>query len=178
MPSANKRSKVRRIRADDGQALREIRLAALKSDPSAFGSSLRRELAFDDALWETRARLAADGPMVGTFVVDNSETVSLCGLVTILGPKHEATPTCENAELVSMWIHPAARRQGLGLLLVETAIHFSRSIQAKAIELSVTHDNQAAYALYLRSGFVRIQGKLEENHPSLEERRLRLRLNP
>ncbi len=177
MPSANKRCKVRRIRADEGPALRAIRLAALADSPSAFGSSLERELAFDDALWETRAWQAAHGSRAGTFVVDGDREVAWCGLVTILGPGHEATPTTENAELVSMWIHPSARRKGIAVALLETAIEFSRTIHAKAIELSVTHDNAAAKALYVRCGFASVQGQLAENHPCIEEVRLRLHLD-
>ncbi len=45
---------VRRIGADEWSAFREVRLAALAESPAAFGSTLEREIAFDDDVWQER----------------------------------------------------------------------------------------------------------------------------
>src|SRR5262245_31242987 len=46
--------KIRRIRADEGLALRTLRLAALADSPMAYGSTFAREDAYPDAVWHER----------------------------------------------------------------------------------------------------------------------------
>src|SRR5262249_59106486 len=53
--------KVRRIRADEGLALRALRLRALADAPTAFGSTLAREEAFPADGWHERAAGGAAG---------------------------------------------------------------------------------------------------------------------
>ena len=57
--------KIRRIRADEGLALRALRLAALADSPMAYGSTFAREHAYPDALWHERAAAGAAGGNVG-----------------------------------------------------------------------------------------------------------------
>jgi ribosomal protein S18 acetylase RimI-like enzyme len=166
----------RRIRADEAQALRAIRLRALADSPAAFGSSLERERGFDDALWSARASESSAGTRAATFVAEDDEAadVEWLGLVTVLGIGHEAVGGREAAELVSMWIAPVARGQGLGARLVQAAVDFAIACQAPAIELSVTRGNDAALGLYQAHGFVLCADTgLPEDHACRDELRLR-----
>jgi ribosomal protein S18 acetylase RimI-like enzyme len=169
--------KLRRIRAGEGPALREIRLRALAESPSAFGSTLAREQAFDEALWANRAEESSRGSVATTFVVEDARG-SWQGLVTVLGPTHEAAddPTC--ATLVSMWIAPEARRQGLAKKLVQAAVEFATSIGAPTLRLAVTRSSTAARQLYETFGFEPAREEsYEESHPCHGEIQMTLPLS-
>lgn len=156
--------------------LRDIRLRALRDSPGAFSSTLERELAYSDDLWASRASLASAGDKAATFVAE-SGAQSWLGLVTILGVDHEAASGSGAAELVSMWIAPEARRQGLGEKLVQAALHFALDSGAPAVELSVTRGNEAASRLYLRLGFSETNAtSLPVDHACSDELRLRIPL--
>jgi len=47
---------VRATTLDDWQAMRDIRLQALRDAPDAFGSTYAREIAFEPAEWHRRAQ--------------------------------------------------------------------------------------------------------------------------
>ena len=169
-------TRVRRIHADEGALLREIRLRALRDSPSAFSSTLDRELAYEDELWASRASTASSGDKAATFVAE-SGTQDWLGLVTILGADHEAASGSGSAELVSMWIAPEARRLGLGEKLVQAALQFARGCNVPAMELSVTRGNESAMRLYLRLGFcLTSAASLPAHHACSDELRLRIPL--
>ena len=53
-------ARVRQIRADEGPRLRALRLRALADSPWAFGSTLAREAAFLDDVWQEVRKLLAE----------------------------------------------------------------------------------------------------------------------
>jgi tRNA threonylcarbamoyladenosine biosynthesis protein TsaB len=59
----------------------------------------------------------------------------------------------DEAELLSIGVNPAARRAGLGRLLVERTARRAAEQGAAGLFLEVAHDNEAARALYERLGF-------------------------
>ena len=67
------RAHVRQIRADEGPRLRALRLRALADSPWAFGSTLAREEAFPDAVWQERAALSAAGEDRVTFIAEDGD---------------------------------------------------------------------------------------------------------
>tara|TARA_R110002096_G_scaffold435826_2_gene663496 strand:- start:7300 stop:7830 length:531 start_codon:yes stop_codon:yes gene_type:complete len=169
--------RVRRIFSTEGPGLRAIRLRALVESPSAFSSTLEREQAFDDALWADRALASSEGNTVATFVVEGSLGHGWLGLVTVLGPTHEAASDSTSAELVSMWIAPEARGQGLGKKLVATAVEFASAIGALTLRLAVTSSNTPARQLYERLGFLpTVEERYETSHPCHGEIQMHLSL--
>jgi len=60
------------------------------------------------------------------------------------------------AELLSLAVHPEARRRGLGRTLLETALRRAREAGAEVCHLEVRVTNEAALALYRRFGFVEV----------------------
>ena len=136
--------RIRRLTPDDWTAFREIRLAALAESPSAFGSNLAREQAFTDDIW--RSRLEGSGSAI--FAADREGR--LVGLATGLSTDTEGT-----AVLVSMWVAPKARRQGIGDALVQRVIAWAEDAGFTRLELAVTIGNEAAERLYAHCGFVR-----------------------
>jgi len=57
------------------------------------------------------------------------------------------------AEILTLAVHPKARRQGLGRTLVQAAAATAATFGAEAFWLEVAVDNAAAIALYAETGF-------------------------
>lgn len=60
----------------------------------------------------------------------------------------------DEAEILTLAVRPAARREGLGGRLVEAAVVRAAALGAERMFLEVAEGNSAARALYARSGFV------------------------
>lgn len=59
----------------------------------------------------------------------------------------------DEAELLTLAVHPGHRRRGAGRALLDAVIGASRSLAARTLFLEVGADNDAARALYDRAGF-------------------------
>ena len=57
------------------------------------------------------------------------------------------------AWLISMWVAPDARRQGVGGALIDAIIDWARSSGLNRLLLDVADNNGAAIDLYARKGF-------------------------
>jgi GNAT superfamily N-acetyltransferase len=140
---------IRRIRADEWQRLRVLRLQALADAPMAFSSTLAREEAFADAAWQERAAHGAAGADRVTFIAEDGGR--WVGLATcLLAPEGDlggGFPT-----LVGMFVDKSARQRGVGAALVERVAGWTQE-RADRLVLWVTCSNQAAIALYRRCGF-------------------------
>lgn len=62
----------------------------------------------------------------------------------------------DEAEILTLAVHPAARRRGLGARLVNGAMALAAEAGAAAMLLEVAEDNLAAAALYARAGFAAV----------------------
>ena len=58
------------------------------------------------------------------------------------------------AELVAMWVDPAARRIGLAAKLIDAVVRWCNSVGIGTVELWVTPGNDSAARFYQRYGFV------------------------
>jgi hypothetical protein len=74
---------IRRIRADEGLRLRDIRLRSLADSPMAYGSTLTREEAYPEAVWHERAANGAAGDKSVTFVAEHDNRLVATGLPPI-----------------------------------------------------------------------------------------------
>ncbi len=134
---------VREAQPDEWQTLRDIRLAALREAPYAFGSTYAREAPFTPEQW--RARLAARAINFFAYTQESANALpaGLAGVFVDDGM----------ADLVSMWVRPAARRLGVGQALVETAAGWAKARDHDTLYLWVTESNSPARKLYERCGF-------------------------
>jgi GNAT superfamily N-acetyltransferase len=144
---------VRETVADDWQALRDIRLEALRTAPTAFGTSYEEEARRGDEHWHNRI---ARG---GTFLAylpdaseasDASDTPDASDPVGLIGGYPEDSHT---VELISMYVRPQGRGRGVGEALVAAVIDWARERNATTVRLWVTETNTHAEALYERCGF-------------------------
>ena len=134
---------VREAVADDWQALRDIRLAALRDAPEAFGSTYERQVTFGEADWQRR--IARGGTFLAYLPeVRASEPAGLAG-----GYQEGPGPV----ELVSMYVRPPARGRGVGEALVASVIEWAGAGDAASVHLWVTEANGPARLLYERCGF-------------------------
>ncbi|MFB4298930.1 GNAT family N-acetyltransferase [Actinomadura sp. NTSP31] len=132
---------VRLLEAEDWSLYRSVRLASLADSPEAFCSTLAREEAFTPDVW--RERLSARN----TYLAETADGPS--SLVAVI-PGEDGT-----AELVGMWVAPAARGRGVGDLLVRAALEWTTGRGLPELRLWVVEGNRRAERLYSRHGFTR-----------------------
>jgi GNAT superfamily N-acetyltransferase len=148
---------VRATTITDWQALREIRLQALRDAPYAFSSIHASEAAFGDDEWHRRA--ARDGSFLA-FLPE----VSPAGL----GGGYLAAP--DTAELISMFVRPQARGRGVGEAIIGAVVNWAIQKEASTVHLWVTETNKHARLLYERCGFtVTAEREPLPSNPSLAE---------
>jgi len=127
----------------DWQALRDIRLQALRDAPYAFGSTYADQVKFGEADWRQRITRG------GTFLAYLPE-VSVSEPAGMAGGYQEAPGT---VELISMFIRPRARGRGVGEALIGAVIGWALARDATSVHLWVTETNSHALRLYQRCGF-------------------------
>jgi GNAT superfamily N-acetyltransferase len=147
---ARRSLKIRRIRADEGLALRALRLAALADSPMAYGSTFAREDAYPEAVWHERAAAGAAGGNVVTIVAEHEGR--LVAMASGLGSGPE-TQDGSQPTMVGVFVEGRARRQGIGVALIETIVGWARARGSTRLTVWITANNEPAHALYRRCGF-------------------------
>jgi GNAT superfamily N-acetyltransferase len=133
---------IQRLSGNEGLRLRHLRLRALADAPDAFGSTYAEAVARPMESWAQQLQ------EIATFVaVEDGVDV---GLVRCANDAHHR----DTAWLMSMWVAPEARGQGVGKALVDAVIECARTSGAARLLLDVADDNRQAIALYARKGFV------------------------
>lgn len=162
---------IRHIRPDDGPALRATRLRAIGDAPKAFAVSLAETKAETDEGWTAWATLSSAGHTHVMYVAeDGGKWIGMAG-----GMLDTSRPGA--GELISMWVDPTYRGQGVGQRLVAQIAHWTRLRGLSCLELWVTENNRSAIALYERCGFKKTdESKLLPSDPRLMERRMVLDL--
>ena len=168
---------VRDITVDDWKLLRDVRLDALSEAPSAFGSTYDREAAFTEEQW----RMRVTGRSVTFFgysdpglLANPLDPASTEGDPAGLAGVHVEE---QEAELVSMWVRPSARGQGVGQVLVKAAVLWAQERGYPALYLWVTETNDTARRLYERCGFTPTGERQPlPSDPAVPEIRMRLPL--
>jgi ribosomal protein S18 acetylase RimI-like enzyme len=145
---------LRVLTPDDWRTWRALRLAALAEAPAAFGSRLADWQGEGDQEERWRARLSIPGSHNVVAVLDGQPAGMTSGVPD--GP--------QTAELISMWVAPQARGQGVGDRLIEAVEQWARQSGVTTLRLSVVQDNDAATALYQRNG-LRPTGELGDVMP-------------
>jgi RimJ/RimL family protein N-acetyltransferase len=137
---------VRRVRADDWQQLRALRLEALADTPSAFLELHSDAARCDEGSWRRRAEGSAAGEDCAMFIAAEAsgEWIGMLGL-------YRDAPG--EAQVVSVYVAPRARGQGVLDELLEQAEQWARGGGLHRLRLLVHEDNARARAAYGRLGF-------------------------
>lgn len=138
---------IRPLTAADVGAYRELRLLALGTSPTAFGSSLEEEAALP--LTAFAARLDGSTGLQLFGACSGDELVGMVGVGRLAALKER-----HRAELRSMFVRPEARGAGVGRqLLVHALAVVERLDGVRQVTLTVTAGNAAARRLYEAHGF-------------------------
>jgi ribosomal protein S18 acetylase RimI-like enzyme len=138
---------VRRVRPEEWEELRALRVRALEESPDSFGSTLSEARQRDDDDWRAWAEAAGSSAASAVFVaVEDGTLVGLCGSFL-----HEDNR--QIAQIVAMWVAPAYRGRRVGEKLLDAASEWSTEHGARELVLDVTETNQAARRLYRSVGF-------------------------
>jgi len=145
--------RIRRFTAREWPAYRALRLHSLADAPQAFGSSYAAEEAWAHELWMARLTAAEVSGRDCPLAAESADADgAMLGLVWAKCDAGDAGIV----NLFQMWVAPEARGRGVAAALVDEAVAWARSINARLVQLGVVVDNQAAIQLYLRKGFGKV----------------------
>jgi GNAT superfamily N-acetyltransferase len=136
---------IERLQPGEGQRWRQIRLQALHEAPHAFGTTYAAAMQWTAERWEAQV---IELPTFVAVVDDHDVGVAR-------GAIHRDR---DLRELISMWVAPSARRQGIGVQLIESVAAWAKAAGASALVLDVVATNAPAIALYERAGFLHVEG--------------------
>lgn len=138
---------VRLLTPDDLVEYRELRLLALRTSPTAFGSSYEEEARFRRSVFASRLAGRSGLQLFGAFV--GERLVGMVGLGRLTARKER-----HRAEVRSMFVRPDARGSGIGRRLLTHVLGVAAGIEGlRQLTLTVTAGNDAARRLYEAHGF-------------------------
>ena len=135
--------RLRALAEDDWRDWRALRRAALEEAPDAFTSTLEEWSGSGDSPERWRQRLVAVPFNVLAYV--GQQPMGMVSAVTL-----DET----QAELLSLWVDPGARGQGVGDELVIAVVSWAAQQGCRRVVLGVRASNERAITLYGRNGFV------------------------
>jgi ribosomal protein S18 acetylase RimI-like enzyme len=147
--------------------LRDIRLAALRNDPSAFLARHEREAAYDERQW----RQEFSRGQWNIMLADDKE-------IGLLGVTREETMSPRECYLEYLWVAPDYRQVGLGSILLRTVLDNLRDSGVRTVWLWILNGNHSAMRFYQRFGFQSTnERQLLPDHPAGSEEGMKLRLD-
>ncbi|MPZ62182.1 MAG: GNAT family N-acetyltransferase [Propionibacteriales bacterium] len=126
---------------DDWEAVRSVRLAALRDAPRAFWARFEDEVEFPERRW--RERISTGHNLLA--LLDGRPIGQATGVM----PDGRSA----RVSLVGMWVAGEARGIGVGARLVEGVCEWAAASGAHRVELWVEEGNDPALRLYERCGF-------------------------
>ena len=138
---------IRRLLVGEGALFRGIRLAALKADPKAFGSSYESALKRTSESWDAQADASAAGDLRATFLAFDGE--SAVGITAFY--RDASDPS--RGELLQVWVDSRFRGIGLAGRLMEEALSWARGVGVELALAGVSTTNHRVIAFYEKHGF-------------------------
>ena len=141
-------AEIRRVRVQEWESLRDLRLRALEREPAAFCATRDEENRLTRAIWEERCRMGAESPRTATLVVAED---GLRGMTVV---KLEDV----RAEVYAVYLDAELRGRGLARGMLELAVEFAAGLP---LWLEVNSALVEAEGLYARCGF-RLDGSVRK----------------
>ena len=138
---------VRRIAADQGAVLRELRAASLRDAPYAFDETLEEALSEQTETFDAAAARFAASDAAATFILyTEGHPAGLIGAYFDDTPEHKAF-------VCALWVAPAVRHLRGGELLVNTSSGWLAQGGASEIHAWIADANRNAMRFYEALGF-------------------------
>lgn len=139
---------IRRLNEHDLEALWALRLQALSESPESFGSTYEETIARGKESILQRLRHGDDNCYFGAF--DDTQTLTgIIGFVREAGIKNR-----HRADIVSLYVPPTARGQGVARALMQAVIDYGKQQSGlEQLHLSVVTTALPARNLYRSLGF-------------------------
>jgi len=132
---------IQRLLPDEWSRFKMLRLAALRDEPNAFGSMVGAAEKRSATEWRQQVK------EIATYVV----VIDGIDVGLARGAPDEAHPN--NAFLISMWVSPDARKQGVGEQLIRAIVNWAQATGFRRVLLDVADENTPAVALHERMNF-------------------------
>ena len=131
----------RRIKTNEWQVFKSLRLPALKGDGDQFGQSYDKMKEYGDERWKEDTRKAAVSDEF--YIVIGFEEQKPIGMSACI--KRD-----DFGKIIAVWVEPESRGSGMGRVLVEETMNV---VQSKTYELTVVDGNMPAISTYESLGF-------------------------
>jgi ribosomal protein S18 acetylase RimI-like enzyme len=151
---------VRRVRSEEWESLRRLRLRALADAPHAFTTTRADAERRSADEWREAGRRGADGDQWATFVAEQEQ--ELVGMAT-----GSVSAGAAFVSLFQMWVGPEARRTGVGGRLVRAVLEWAAGRGCALVRLDVNLTDVGAVAFYMSLGF-RDTGRRDRLRPGSE----------
>lgn len=138
---------LRTLEANDWEAWRAVRLAALANAPDAFGSGFNDWVNAPEAQWRGRLSIP-DAIDLVAHEVDETGSERAVGMATGVPTGHGG------AEIISMWVDPAFRGGGLASSLIREIANWAVQSGFSELRLAVRPDNTTAQSVYQHNNFI------------------------
>ncbi len=138
--------KISRLTPADWSKYRDLRLESLHEAPQAFLSTVEETEQSLTEEWQRKIK------NMFFAINDDDKVMGMIG-----GFRQNKAKTNHTFKIVSFYVSPKYRGQGIGSQLLEEILNYARSLSGVTkIELSVATTQQAAVKLYQQAGFKKI----------------------
>ena len=139
---------IQKLDEKDWLIFSEIRLRALQTDPSVFGSNYERESKFAESEWRSQL----NNPDAAVFAVfDGERPVGMTGVAV-----DRDDPSRKTALLWGSWLEPSARGKGISRLFYEARIGWARQ-KAGVERIIVSHRESNVASKFANQNFSFVQ---------------------
>jgi GNAT superfamily N-acetyltransferase len=137
--------RLRRLRADEWQLLKDLRLGALRSDPASFWETEDEARGYVDSYWTALAERVStpDGSRFLVLALDDA----------IIGTVFGTRKGEHEYHVGGLWVAPNLRGKGYGSLLVQHVVEWTKADPFAVVQLWCHVGPQTAF--YAKNGFPR-----------------------
>ncbi len=139
---------IRRIAKGEWELFKQVRLAALKEAPYAFGSTYDRALERTTQSWMDQADGSAQGEMRATFLAFSED--GPVGITALYRNEKDVN----EGEVLQVWVAPKTRGTGLAQRLMATTLTWAEEQGVETALATISKSNLGAVAFYEKCGFV------------------------
>jgi ribosomal protein S18 acetylase RimI-like enzyme len=138
---------IRRVLANDAEALWNLRLEALEKDPLSFSESVHEFRHKTVDTYREQFCTQEDNYVVGAF--DNDRLVAMAGFY-----REQHAKRRHKGRIWGVYVSPLHRGQGVGRMVMSKLLESARALPGlECVLLTVTAEGQQARSLYKSLGF-------------------------